>query len=316
MGEKEKSRRHFFEFPGKTGAFSIELQDGCFPDVDDDELYNIGRVISDFLSGILLESPDIRDNHLSIFKSVLNDAAISLEDKDVDALLQYSNKAFYNGDYNNSLFLSKLILARINTIIDKKIANNDRLVDKEIIHLQISTLNFIGYLFSKMKKNIDYGLKLTNIANTLLNEFDENSDETISLRSAILDTLGALYILKNDWDNAIKNLTSAHKYDRLLLSHGQIDEISYRLTCSNMGYALVQKCISSIDNETGSLNVHEIEENLSKAYRYFMMVQVDKSPVVPENHLKNRELIAAIKLMKKGLSIGEDVKKKLQQRLI
>ena len=90
------------------------------------------------------------------------------------------------------------MLAHINQVIDKKIANNDKTIDKAIIHLQISTLNFMGYLFSKIKKNVDYGIKLTTIANTLLDAFDEESDDTLALRAAILDTLGALYILEEN----------------------------------------------------------------------------------------------------------------------
>lgn len=309
-------RSHYFELPGKTGAFSIELEKDCFPGIEEDELYNFGKMFSDFLYGLLIENPEMRDNYLNIFTSILKDIAIPIEDKDIDSLLRYSNLAFREGDYKNSLFLSKLILSRINQIIDDKIANNDRLIGKETIHLQISTLNFIGYLFSKIKKNVDYGLKLTNIANTLLNEFDEKNDETIALRAAILDTLGALYILKKDWDSAIKNLLAAHEYDRLLISHGQIDEISFRLTCSNLGYVLVQKCNCLVDDEIGNVNIQEIEENLKKSKDFFMMVQVDKAPAVPENHLKDLELLASIKRMKKGLSLHEEVRKKLQRRLI
>jgi hypothetical protein len=316
MHEKENGRIHHFEFPANAGSLSIRLGESCLPDVGDDELYSIGRLVSDLLYGLLLEKREIRDNYLNIFQSVLKDVALTVEYKDIPALLRYSNQAFHDGDYDNSLFLSKLVLARINKIIDKKIANNDRTVDKEVIHLQISTLNFIGYLFSKMKKNVDYGLKLTNIANTLLNEFNEENDETIQLRSAILDTLGALYILKKDWDNAIRNLTSAHEYDRLLLLKGKTDEIGFRLTCSNLGYALVQKCNELIEGDGTAVNIREIEENLRNAKNLFLMVEVDKAPAVPEKQLKELELLAALKRMKKGLSICEEVRKKLQKRLI
>lgn len=316
MQEKKSSRRHFFVFPGKTGGFSLELENGCFPDIDDDELYSIGKVVNDFLNSVLLENREMRENYVTIFQSVLKDAAASIEDKDLDSLLKYSNRAFKKGDYHTSLFLSKLILARLNAVIDKKIENNDRLIDKEIIHLQISVLNFIGYLFSKLNTNIDYGLKLTTIADTLLNEFDENSDETISMRSAILDTLGCLYLQKKEFSSAIDSLTRAHECDRQLLSHEQLDEISYRLTCSNLGYALAQNCLQQLDDEQNAPNIQEIEENLKKASTFFMMVRVDKSPVVPEKRLKDLELAAAIKLMKQGLAICDEVKKKLQKRFI
>jgi len=72
--------------------------------------------------------------------------------------------------------------AAVKAVIDKKIENNDRLIDKDIIHLQISTLNFIGYLFSKLGENVDYGLKLTKIANTLLDESSKRSSE-VDLKS-------------------------------------------------------------------------------------------------------------------------------------
>jgi len=316
MEEKKSSRRHFFVFPGKTGGFSIELENGCFPDIEYDELYSIGKVINDFLVSILLENCEMRENYVTVFQSVLKDAALSVEDKDLDSLLKYSNRAFRKGDYHTSLFLSKLILARLNAVIDKKIENNDRLIDKEIIHLQISTLNFIGYLFSKLNTNIDYGLKLTTIADKLLNEFDENSNETISMRSAIFDTLGCLYIQKNEFGLAITSLTKAHECDRQLLAHDQLDEISYRLTCSNLGYALAQHCLHQLNDEQHTPNIQEIEDNLKKASTFFMMVRVDKSPVVPEKHLKDLELAAAIKRMKNGLAVCDEVKKKLQQRFI
>ena len=216
---EENLRQHYFELPGKTGVLSLELKNECFPGLSDDQLYQFGKLLSDFLYGLLLENPEMRDNSLNIFQSILKDAAISIEGKDIDSLLKYSNRAFRNGDYQNSLFLSQLILSRINQIIDKKIENNDRLIDKDIIHLQISTLNFIGYLFSKLGENVDYGLKLTKIANTLLDEFDEDNDDTIALRTAILDTLGSLYIIKKDWKNAIISLNAAHECDRLLISH-------------------------------------------------------------------------------------------------
>jgi hypothetical protein len=316
MEEKESSRYQFFELPGSAGSLSIKLKNGSFPDINIDELYKIGKVLDDFLAGLLVETHDMRDNYLNIFQSVLKDVEIFIEDKGMDSLLHYSKVAFANGDYRISLFLSKLILARINAIIDNKIAHNDRLIDKEIIHLQISTLNFIGYLFAKIGENIDYGLKLTNLANALLDEFDEKSDEIISLRSAVLDTLGVLCILKKDWGSAINNLTLAHKYDRQLLAHGKLDAISYRLTCSNLGYALVQKCMVSLNGENESLNIHEVEENLRQAQGFFMMVQVDKAPQVPEKQLKDLELSFAIKRMKEGVSISEEVKKQLQKRFI
>lgn len=316
MGAKEKPRFHHFEFPGETGSFSIELEQGCFSDVDNDELYRIGKILRNYLYGLLLEKKEIRDNYSNIFRSVLKDTGIFIEDKDLNALLRFSNKTFYEGDYKNSLFLSQLVLAHINQVIDKKIANNDKTIDKEIIHLQISTLNFMGYLFSKIKKNVDYGIKLTTIANTLLDAFDEESDDTLALRAAILDTLGALYILEENWESAIQELTLAHEYDRVLLARGRVDEIGFRLTCSNLGYALVQKCNQLVDGNGERINISEIEENLEKAKRLFMMIKVDKPPPVPENHLKNRELIEAMKRMKQGLALHDEVWKKLQKRFL
>jgi tetratricopeptide (TPR) repeat protein len=258
----------------------------------------------------------LRDNSLKIFHSILKDTSLFIEDKDLNSLLRFSNRAFHNGDYQNSLFLSQLVLSRINQVIDKKIANDDKTIDKEIIHLQISTLNFIGYLFAKTGRKIEYGLKLATIANTLLNEFDENDDETIALRAAIHDTLGALHIQKKNWDNAIRYLDSAQEYDRSLLSRGQVDEIGFRLTCSNLGYALVQKSRSMLKNSDKAPNIHKIGETLKRAKRYFMMVQVEKPPPVPEKMLKDLELLAAIRRMKKGLELCEKASRELQKRTV
>lgn len=316
MGEKGKKRVHNFEFPGNTGDLSIELEEGCFADIDSEELYRIGSIISGFLYGLFLENREVRESTLNIFHSILKDNSIFIEDKDLNALLRFSNRTFHNGDYKNSLFLSQLVLSRINQVIDRKLANNDRMIDKEIIHLQISTLNFIGYLFSKTSRNLEYGLKLAKIANILLNEFDENNDETIALRAAIHDTLGALYIQKEDWDKAITYLLSAQDYDQSLLSRGSIDEIGFRLTCSNLGYAFVQKCRSLIENSEGKLQVPQIEEYLEKANRYFIMVQVDKPPPVPEKLLKDLELLSAIKRMKQGLALSAQVRKEIGKRLL
>ncbi|MFW6137881.1 MAG: hypothetical protein ACOC7U_01780 [Spirochaetota bacterium] len=316
MDEACKKRTHHFEFPGQSGCVSIELESGCFPEIDDDELIGIGSLVRDLIYGMLLEDKNIRHNYLNIFRSVLKDSALTVEDKDFKTLLRYSNKLFHQGDYSNSLFLSQFVLTRINQIIDNKLANNHRLVDKELIQLQISTLNFIAYLFAKTNRNVDYGVKLVTIANTLLNEFDENSNRTLELRAAIFDTLGALYINKEDWDNAIENLTIAHQYDRSLLSRGQVNEIGFRLTCSNLGYALVKKCNYLIDNHTEKLNIHQVEKDLETARRYFMMVQVEKPPPVPENMLKDLELWCAIKRMKRGVYLCEEVRKKLQKRFI
>jgi hypothetical protein len=316
MGGHDKKRHHQFEFPGHTGRISISLCDSCFSDIDDDELYTMGSIVTNFLYGLLLEKRDIRESSLNIFHSILKDSSLFIEDKDLNSLLRFSNRAFHNGDYQNSLFLSQLILSRINQAIDKKIANDDKMIDKEIIHLQISTLNFIGYLFAKTGKNIDYGLKLTTIANTLLNEFDENDDETIALRAAIYDTLGALHIQKRNWDDAIHYLESAQDYDRSLLSRGEVDEIGFRLTLSNLGYAIVQKCRTLIKDTEHKLDVRYIEENLQKAGHYFTMVQVDKHPVVPESLLTDLELLSAIKRMKRGLKLCNEAKRELQRRFI
>jgi len=316
MNEEENSRTHHFEFPGQTGKISIALENNSFPDVEDDELYKIGKLTRDFLYGLLIENKDIRNNYINIFQSILKDISISIDDKDINDLFRFSDNAFHNGDYKNSLFISKFILSQINQIIDRKIANNDNKIEKEIIHLQISTLNFIGYLFSKLGKNIDYGLKLTIIANKLLDQFDESDEETISLRSAILDTLGVLYILKNDWDKAIENLSSAYEYDMLSLSKGQVDEIGSRLTYSNLGYALVRKCKELIEKENNKININEIEENLKKAKRFFKMVQVDKPPIVPDQLLKDKELLSALMRAKEGSELCDEVKKKLQKRFI
>ncbi len=316
MGGYDKQRYHHFDFPGHTGRVSIELENSSFSDIEDDELSRIGNILANFLYGLLLEKRDVRESSLNIFHSILKDSSLLIEDKDLNALLRFSNRAFHNGDYQNSLFLSQLILSRINQVIDKKIANDDKTIDKEIIHLQISTLNFIGYLFAKTGKNIDYGLKLTTIANTLLNEFNEKDDDTIALRAAIYDTLGALHIQKKNWDEAIRYLESAQDYDQSLLSRGEVDEIGFRLTCANLGYALVQKCRSLISESEKRLNIHNIEKNLEKARHYFMMVQVDRQPPVPENLLTDLELHAAVKCMKEGLELCDEAKRELQRRFL
>ena len=316
MGESQRQRYHHFDFPGHTGRISIALENSSFADIEDEELFNIGNILTNFLYGLLLEKRNIRESSINVFQSMLKDSSLLLEDKDLNALLRFSNRTFHNGDYQNSLFLSQLILSRINQVIDKKIANDDKTIDREIIHLQISTLNFIGYLFAKTGKNIDYGLKLTKIANTLLNEFNEQEDETIALRAAIYDTLGALHIHKENWDDAIRFLESAHDYDQSLLAHGEVDEIGFRLTCSNLGYAVVQKCRSLIGDSKKKLNIHQIEKSLDKAAHYFMMVQVEKLPPVPENLLTDLELHAAVKRMKEGLKLCDEAKRELQRRLI
>lgn len=316
MEENNSYRVHNFEFPGHTGRVSIELENGCFPDISDDELYSIGKIVRNFLSGLFYENHEARDNYLNIFHSVLKDTSIFIEDRELNTLLRFSNSAFHHGDYRNSLFLSQLVLARINQIIDKKIAINDRMIDKEIIHLQISTLNFMGYIFSKINKNIGYGLKLAMIANRLLDGFNQGDDETKSLRAAIYDTLGALHIAKENWDEAIKSLSSAHEYDSELLMRGHVDEIGFRLTCSNLGYALVNKCKKLIENEGGNLSINDIEKDLEWAKKLFIKVKVDTTPVVPEKSLKDLELLSAIRRMKKGLDLCEEVRKKLQKRFI
>jgi hypothetical protein len=314
--KKNTNRAHQFEFPGHTGRFSLELANNCFTDVEDDELYEVGKVLSSFLYGLLIENKEIRADYLNTFHSMLRDITIFIEDKDLNDILRFSNRAFQNGDYENSLFLSKLVLARINQIIDEKIANNSRTVDKEIIHLQIATLNFIGYLFSKLGKNIEYGVKLTKLADTLLNEFDQNERETVALKAAISDTLGVLYILKEDWKKAINCLLKAQECDKKLMAQGQIDAIGFRLTYSNLGYAMVKKCASLLEDNNKKISIHEIEQDLDRAKQLLMKVKVDQSPPIPEKLLKDLELMAALKRMKEGLALLNEVKKKLQKRLI
>jgi hypothetical protein len=314
--KKNTNRAHQFEFHGHTGRFSLELADDCFTDVEENEVYEVGKILSSFLYGFLIENKETRNNYLNTFHSMLRDITIFIEDKDLNDILRFSNRAFQNGDYENSLFLSKLVLARINQIIDEKIANNSRTVDKEIINLQISTLNFIGYLFSKLGKNIEYGVKLTKLANTLLDEFYKDDMESIALRAAISDTLGVLYIHKEDWAKAVKNLQTAHECDNKLMAREQIDEIGFRLTYSNLGYAIVKQCASLLDDNKNKINIHVIEQDLSKAKQLLMKVRVDRSPPVPEKLLKDLELLAALRRMKEGLALLNEVKKKLQKRLI
>jgi tetratricopeptide (TPR) repeat protein len=316
MHGKERNRTHHFEFPGNSGHLSVELGAGCFSDVDSDELYRVGKILSGFLYGLLLEKAEDRRSSINLFHTILKDTSLTIEDKDLHDLLRASNRAFRGGDYQNSLFLSKLLLTRINQIIDKRLANNERRIEKEIIKLQISTLNFIGYLFSKMGKNIDYGIKLATIARSLLKEFDDSREDIISMNAAVYDTLGALYIHKGKFDKAIGYLLKAYELDRTLLSMGQVDEIGIRLTCSNLGYALTEKCRLTMENGRETLNIHQIEGDLEKAERYFNMVQVDKPPVVPDNLLKDLELLAAVRRMKEGLVLCGKVKKDLQKRLL
>jgi tetratricopeptide (TPR) repeat protein len=315
-GKIKGSRSHRFEFPGETGEFFIELKNGCFPDIDTDELYEVGKILSSFLYGFLIETREVRESYLNTFHSILRDITIFIEDKDLTTLLRFASMQFKEGDFENSLFISKLVLARINKIVDDKIAQNSLTIDKEIIRLQISTLNFIGYLYSKLHRNLDYGLKLTNLANSLLNEFDQDNKETIALKSAIHDTLGVLYILKERWDKAVSNLDTAHEYDEKLRSLGQTDVIGLRLTNSNLGYAIVRRCDSMLADGSKKINFHEIETELERAARFFMKVKVDVQPVVPEELLKDRELSYALKRMQEGVSLHTDVKRKLQKRLI
>jgi len=315
-GNREENRSHRFEFPGETGRFHIELNNGCFPDIETDELYEVGKILSSFLYGFLIENREVRGSYLNTFHSILRDITIFIEDKDLTSLLRFASRQFKVGDFENSLFLSKLVLSRINKVIDDKIARNSLTIDKEIIQLQISTLNFIGYLYSKLKRNLDYGLKLTNLANSLLNEFDQDKKETIALKSAIHDTLGVLYILKERWDKAVRNLDSAHEYDEKLITLGQTDEIGLRLTKSNLGYAIVRRCDSMLEDGSKKLNFHEIEKELERAKRFFMKVRVDVPPVVPEDLLKDRELSYALKRMQEGITLHTEVMRKLQKRLI
>ncbi len=316
MQGKERNRAHHFVFPGNTGHLSVDLAAGCFSEVDSAELYRVGKILSEFLYGLLLEKPEDRRTSVNLFRTILKDISLTIEDKDLHDLLRASNRAFKSGDYQNSLFLSKLLLTRINQIIDNRLANNERKIEKEIIKLQISTLNFIGYLFSKTGKNIDYGIKLATIARSLLKEFDDSQEDIVSMYAAVYDTLGALYIHKGKWDKAIGYLLKAYELDRTLLSMGQVDEIGIRLTCSNLGYALTEKCRLLMENGQGSLNIHQIEGDLEKAERYFNMVRVDKPPVVPDNMLKDLELLAAVRRMKDGLTLCAKVKKELQKRLL
>ena len=316
MEKAKGSRSHEFEFPGETGRFSIELDNSCFSDIEDDELYEVGKILSRFLYGFLIENRETRGSYINTFHSILRDITIFIEDKDLSSLLRFSNRKFKNGDYENSLFLSKLVLSKINNVIDEKIASNHLTIDKDIIQLQISTLNFLGYLYSKLGRNIEHGLKLTNLANTLLNEFDPEKKDTVALKSAIHDTLGVLYIAKEDWDSAVKNLTLAHEYDKKLSSLGQTDEIGFRLTYSNLGYSIVRRCEQMLEKGRKKLNFHEIEKDLEKAKRFLMKVKVDRQPAVPERLLKDRELTAALKRMKEGITLLNEVKRKLQKRLI
>ena len=94
MGESEKQRYHHFDFPGHTGRISITLENSSFADIEDDELYNIGNILTNFLYGLLLEKRDIRESSLNVFQSILKDSSLLLEDKDLNALLRFSNRAF------------------------------------------------------------------------------------------------------------------------------------------------------------------------------------------------------------------------------
>jgi len=316
MNETQNNRTHHFQFPGNTGIVTIKLTENSFSDIDNDEIYSAGKIISSFLYGLFLEKKEIRESSLNLFHTIMKDTSLFIEDKDINTLVGFSNRAFHNGDYQNALFLSQLVLARLNRIIDKKIENEDRTIDKEVIHLQISTLNFIGYLFAKTGTNIDYGIKLATIARALLNEFDESKDEIVALKAAIYDTLGSLYIQKKNWEKAIQNLLQAHEFDKSLLSREKVDTIGLRLTCSNLGYAMIHKCNARMEHNGEKLNIYEIEETLKKAEQYMMMVRVDKPPQVPNKLLKNLELLFAIRRMKEGLALCDKVKKELHRRFL
>lgn len=313
---KEIERKQTFIFPGNTGDISLNIYNGSFPEITNDDLYRLGKIVRDFLYGLMIEDSDNRNNFINIFTTILKDSSLAIEDKNLDNLLKYSARLFQEGDYENSLFISKYILARINSIIDEKIAHNSKRIDKEIIKIQISTLNFISYLFTKLHRNIDYGLKLAKIAGKLLDGFNNNSQEIKSMRAAILDTIGALYIEKEDWNRAVENLARAHDYDKELLSIGQVDEIGFRITCSNLGYAMVNYCASLLDKENEKININEIESKLHNAEVLFNMVKVDQAPPVPENRIKDLELLSAIKRTKEGAEIIKNLRIKIQRRFI
>ena len=315
MEGKPGKRVHHFDFPGSTGHLSIGIENGSFPDIDDDELYRIGELLTDFIYGLALENGSVRESSLNIFTSIMKDTSLFLDDKNLKSLLRFANRMFRLGDYGNSLFLSQLGLARINEIIDEKIEKNDRMVDKEIIQLQISTLNFIGYLFARMNRNIEYGIRLATIAGRLLDGFDRKDMDTMALRAALNDTLGLLYIQKEEWDNAIDRLRDAHKIDQALLSQGKVDEIGFRLTCSNLGHALVHSAHHLLMENNGT-DLHEIEKKVEKARHYFSMVHVEKPPPVPEKKLTDLELLFAVKRMKEGWELCDTVSRELKKRLI
>ncbi len=309
-------RKHTFILPGNTGDITLSLHDSAFPDLSNEELYKLGRVIRDFLYGLMLEDKDNRENFLNIFNTVIKDSLLTIEDKDLGSLLKYSVRLFKLGDYENSLFLGKYILAKINKIIDDKIAHNSKKIDKEIIKLQISTLNFISYLFAKLHRNIDYGLKLSRIASKLLEGFNNNMIEVLSMKAAILDTMGALYIEKREWEKAIEILTRAHEADKELLEHGRVDEIGFRVTCSNLGYAIVCYYEEMLNNESINYSIGEVESRLRESEFLFNMVKIDQSPQVPEHKIKDLELLAAIRRTKEGLKKIEKLRIKIQRRFI
>jgi len=88
------------------------------------------------------------------------------------------------------------------------------------------------------------------------------------------------------------------------------------LKCSNLGYELINKCKELLDKNDSKISIGKIEKNLEKAKRFFMMVQVDKPPIVPDKLLKDKELLSALKRTKEGSKLCDEIKKKLNHRFI
>lgn len=308
MKKSRKSNKHTYHLPQNVGKLSINIKKGHFVNLTNNDLQRITSLFGNMLYGITTELPYIRRTILDFIEMSMEFLPIKVSNKSDKHLIDMAGAMFDKGDYVNSLFIYELVVSKI--LKNNKSDNIKQLFsylkdNKDKIFELIALLNSISYINSKLKCNLEESKEVSlYLFDYLSNNFNESDFEVISLKAAVSDTIGSIYLNEEKVENikqALKFLQIANSYDNIILESDYYDPISFRLTLYKLGEAYLKLGESFFYNEKVTDYHADIHQYLNEAISCFEGIDILKKPVIQEEDFISYELKEVLNLSAKGI---------------
>jgi hypothetical protein len=303
---KKKKRKHTYYLPNKIGKLTLSVDKGHFLNFTNNDIQKMFSIVGSIVYGLMVDLPASRRLLMEFLEQGLELLPVKVETKNENMLMYIAGLLFRKGDYKNALYLYELILSKIlsetkdvKKYLNKIWGKQDKLF--EIIGL----LNSIAYINAKLKTNINESMDVSIfLFDYLSDKFPDDNLDVISLKAAVSDTIGAIYLSKDTDENlqkAIEYLKIAHKYDTVNLAANYADPVSIRLTVYKIGEAYLKLGENYFYNKNVSKYYDDIHNYLHEAIGYFESIDIIHEPEITDKDLICAELNEVLNLSAKGI---------------